>query len=254
MKKFDWMAGAALAMAIVGTASAEYNLAVAAGWGQVAFALPGCLDIYALRALRAHRDLLSVLVVLIVVNSVSHLIAVGLLAPSVWVVIGVSSIAPAVLWRVHALRDAASEPEAEPMDDHFRTAAELTEVPAEPSPVPVTIERVPEVEPQGSRGIQPLTFGPLISVAELLAGTSRDQGDRVPLAGTNGAPEPAESEAEPQDGSDLVPETAFDADVATAYDWLASDPTLTGTQIGTKLGKSDSYGRRVRRAALAVSR
>jgi hypothetical protein len=170
VKKVDWMAGAALAMAIVGTASAEYHLAVAAGWGQVAFALPGCLDIYALRALRAHRDMLAVLVALVIVNSVSHLIAVGLLAPSVWVVIGVSSIAPAVLWRVHALRDAVTEPEAEPMDAHFRTAAEMVEAPAEPEvlqphqqPEPVTLERVPEAELPA--------FGPWIPVAELLAAT-----------------------------------------------------------------------------------
>lgn len=169
-KKFDWMAGAALAMAIVGTASAEYNLAVAAGWGQVSFALPGALDIYALRALRAHRDMPAVLVALIIVNSVGHLIAVGLLAPSVWVVIGVSSIAPAVLWRVHALRDAAVEVEPEPMDDHFRTAAEMVEAPAEPEVMqmqqqsePVTIERIPEPTVP--------TFGPLVPVAELLAAT-----------------------------------------------------------------------------------
>lgn len=40
------------------------------------------------------------------------------------------------------------------------------------------------------------------------------------------------------------------AHVEAARRWLDADPTLTGTAIGTKLGKSDSYGRRVRRAAL----
>lgn len=38
--------------------------------------------------------------------------------------------------------------------------------------------------------------------------------------------------------------------MSTARDWLTDNPSLTGTDIGKKLGTGDSYGRRVRRAAL----
>ena len=33
--------------------------------------------------------------------------------------------------------------------------------------------------------------------------------------------------------------------------WLAEDPDLSGTAIGQRLGTKDSYGRKLRRAALA---
>jgi hypothetical protein len=176
VRQRDILAWGALAMAIVGTASAEYGLADAAGWGRVAFALPGTLDIYVVRALRAHRDMAAAVVAMILVNAVAHLISAGLLPVSVPVVVGVSAIAPLVLWRVHALRETPPEAEAEPMEAHFRTAAELTETPDEPqapqpqhSPEPVTLERVAEVEETGGNFPPAPTLGPLVPVAELLA-------------------------------------------------------------------------------------
>ncbi|MFG2837045.1 DUF2637 domain-containing protein [Streptomyces zaomyceticus] len=48
--------------------------------------------------------------------------------------------------------------------------------------------------------------------------------------------------------------TTFNRQVADARNWLATEPELTGTAIGQRLGKSDTYGRRVRRAALAEHR
>ncbi|MCZ9346289.1 hypothetical protein NGM37_52130, partial [Streptomyces sp. TRM76130] len=55
--KRDPLAWAALAAALAVTASAEYALARAAGFGEwTAAALPAALDIYAVRALRARRD------------------------------------------------------------------------------------------------------------------------------------------------------------------------------------------------------
>jgi hypothetical protein len=44
--------------------------------------------------------------------------------------------------------------------------------------------------------------------------------------------------------------TAFRAHVDRVRNWLAADPDLKGTEIGKRLGTSDSYGRRVRRVAL----
>lgn len=178
MRQRDYLAWGALAMAIIGTASAEYGLADAAGWGRVAFALPGCLDIYVVRALRAHRDMAAAVVAMILVNAVAHLISAGLLPVSVPVVVGVSAIAPLVLWRVHALREVEPEVEAEPMEAHFRTAAELTETPDEPEvPQPqqqaeeVTLERFGEMSTIADTPPSWPLLGPLVPVAELLAAT-----------------------------------------------------------------------------------
>lgn len=174
--KRDTLAWGALAMAIIGTASAEYGLADAAGWGRVAFALPGCLDIYVIRALRAHRDMAAAVVAMILVNAVAHLISARLLPVSVPVVVGVSAIAPLVLWRVHALREVEPEAEAEPMDAHFRAAAELTETPDEPQVFQteqpgeeVTLERVGEMSAIADTPPSCPVLGPLVPVAELLA-------------------------------------------------------------------------------------
>ncbi|MGW5530242.1 hypothetical protein [Streptomyces xanthochromogenes] len=107
--KRDPLEALSLAAVIVVTASAEYELARVCGFGQyVAAAVPGALDIYAVKALRARRDVAAVVVALIVVNALSHLVSAGLLPVSVSLVVAVSAIAPLVMWRVHALR--ATEP------------------------------------------------------------------------------------------------------------------------------------------------
>lgn len=253
MKKRDHLANAALAMAIIGTASAEYQLAKDVGWGRMAFALPGALDIYVIRALRAHRDMLAAILAMFAVNAVSHLITVGKLDASVWVVIGVSGIAPAVLWRVHALREGVPAAEAEPMDVHLGGADEMVPVPAEPEAVPVALERVPVETAAPDR--YPL-LGPMTSMAELLAGTSRDQGETLSFAGTKASAEPAEPEplvpepeTEPSTGSAGVPIERIN----TVREWLAAEPELTGTEIGRRLGTSERYGRRVRTAAMETA-
>ncbi|MGH3584844.1 MAG: hypothetical protein ACRDQ0_00835, partial [Pseudonocardia sp.] len=43
----------------------------------------------------------------------------------------------------------------------------------------------------------------------------------------------------------------FDEHVRTATEWLQTEPDLSGKQIGDRLGTGDSYGRRIKRAALA---
>lgn len=106
--KRDPLLWAALAAVLVVLASAEYQLAVACGFGRyVAAGVPAALDVYALAALRARRDVLAVVVTLIAVNAASHLVAVGLLPVSVPLVVAVSAVAPLVLWRVHRLGEAA---------------------------------------------------------------------------------------------------------------------------------------------------
>ncbi|MGC8919466.1 hypothetical protein AB7952_11325 [Streptomyces sp. PG2] len=104
--KRDVLLWAALAAVLVVLASAEYHLAAAAGFGQyVAAGLPMSLDIYALAALRARRDVFAVVLVLVAVNAASHLVAVGMLPVSVALVVAVSALPPVILWRVHRLSE-----------------------------------------------------------------------------------------------------------------------------------------------------
>lgn len=108
--KRDPLLWAALVAVLVVLASAEYRLAVACGFGQyVAAGVPAALDVYALAALRARRDVLAVVAVLIGVNAASHLVEVGLLPVDVPLVVAVSAVAPLVLWRVHRLGEDREE-------------------------------------------------------------------------------------------------------------------------------------------------
>lgn len=134
--KNDYLKWGALLFALVATASAEYELARQVGFNQwVAAAVPGALDIYTVRALRAHRDVLAAVAAMIGVNAASHLVTAGLLPVNVPLVVAVSAIAPLVLWRVHRLADEDQAP-AEP-----NLLDVIQEVPAP------TVERVPEVYP-----------------------------------------------------------------------------------------------------------
>lgn len=109
--KHDYLKWGALAAALVATASAEYELARAVGFNQwVAAAVPAALDLYTVRALRAHREVLAAVAAMIGVNAASHLVTTGLLPVNVWLVVAVAAIAPLVLWRVHSLGDDQAEP------------------------------------------------------------------------------------------------------------------------------------------------
>lgn len=104
MEKRDYLAWAALISALVVTASAEWALAVACGFSPwIAAGVPASLDIYAVRSLRAKRDVPYVVISMIIVQALAHLVAAGMLSVSVPLVVLVSSVAPLVLWRVHAL-------------------------------------------------------------------------------------------------------------------------------------------------------
>ncbi|MET9965437.1 hypothetical protein ABZZ80_05800 [Streptomyces sp. NPDC006356] len=254
--KRDPLLWAALIAVLVVLASAEYRLAVACGFGQyVAAGVPAALDVYAIAALRARRDVLAVVAVLIGVNAASHLVEVGLLPVDVPLVVAVSAVAPLVLWRVHRLGEVRTEP--------AETAPEPSTGPAEPAE-PITIEREPAEQPltADAAPIGPV-LGPWTPVAELAGGTSPDLlGDhfRGAVKMVNG-PE-AEPAAEPvppavpppgTGAADIVSEdtanTTFGKRVETVRNWLQAEPELTGTDIGTRLGVSNSYGRRLLRAA-----
>ncbi|MFD8225153.1 hypothetical protein ACFV16_13400 [Streptomyces massasporeus] len=139
----DYLKWAALAFALVATASAEYELARAVGYNQwVAAAVPGALDVWTVRAMRQHRDVLAAVLAMIVVNALSHLVTAGLLEVSVPLVVGVSAIAPLVLYRLHAITG-TDEPKAdtEPVQE-------------EPEPVQAPVQ-VDTPEPQPVEPVRP---------------------------------------------------------------------------------------------------
>ncbi len=114
--KRDPLAWAALAAALAVTASAEYALARAAGFGEwTAAALPAALDIYAVRALRARRDVAAAVAAMIATNAAAHLVAAGLLPVDWPLVVAVSAIAPLVLWRVHRLAERVDATPEQPL-------------------------------------------------------------------------------------------------------------------------------------------
>ncbi|MFE9736529.1 DUF2637 domain-containing protein [Streptomyces sp. NPDC006477] len=153
---------------------------------------------------------------------------------------------------------ARTEVQPEPAPEPRKAEAEPAPVAVVPAPAVEALPRVPTLP----------VLGPWVPVAELLAaptGTGSDlraserpeplQADEeeaeehperppVPLV------PPASSGAADLDSEDTS-NTTFNRQVADARKWLADDPELTGTAIGQRLGKSDTYGRRVRRAALA---
>lgn len=154
-QKRDILGAAALVAALVGTASAEYALALATGFNRgLAACVPAALDIYALRAFRAHRDVPAVVIALILVNAAAHLVSAGFLPVSTVLIVVVSSIAPLVMWRVHALGGAAPAPTAPevasadaPACTQMHVSAEMPasapEMPVDaPAPVPAIAPRV----------------------------------------------------------------------------------------------------------------
>jgi hypothetical protein len=252
-----WVATAAVLTVL---ASAEYELARACGFGTyVAAGVPAALDVYALAALRARRDVLAVVLSLIAVNAASHLVEVGLLPVSVALVVAVSAVAPLVLWRVHRLSELQPERAAEPVP----AVAEPAPEPAEP----ITVEREPE--PVDAAPVGPV-LGPWLPVAELAGGTGGTDGGTGPdllgdhfaavrkAIGETGA-EPATEPVPPvvppsgTGAADIVSEdtanTTFERRVTTVRNWLQAEPELTGTEIGNRLGVSGSYGRRLLRTA-----
>lgn len=276
--KGDVLLWAALAAVLVVLASAEYELAVACGFGRyVAAGVPAALDVYALAALRAHRDVLAVVVTLIAVNAASHLVAVGLLPVSVPLVIAVSAVAPLVLWRVHRLAPASEEanfldviqevPDVPEYAEPVRVPAELGPEPLAEPAEPITVERAPE--PVDAVPVGPV-LGPWTPVAELAGGTGgtdsgtgrdllldhfTDAREVITEPVPEPAPEPSTAPVPPTGtgAADVESEdtgnTTFEARVALVRTLLATEPELTGTEIGTRLGVSDGYGRRLLRTA-----
>ena len=113
LKGRDWLGAAATLFALAVTFNAEYEIAIAVHINPiVAYAVPGALDVYVLRALQVKRDVFLTVLAMVAVNAASHLVTAGVLRVSPALIVGVSAIAPLVLWRAHVLRhEASTKPE-----------------------------------------------------------------------------------------------------------------------------------------------
>jgi hypothetical protein len=119
----DWLKWTAAGCALIATAMAEHRLAVRIGMNEwVAACVPGALDAYVLRALRAHREVFPSVLAMVGVNAASHLVHAGHV-PIDWPLItAVSAVAPLVLWRVHALSTGTLDEHV--LDDEHATGTE----------------------------------------------------------------------------------------------------------------------------------
>jgi hypothetical protein len=185
-KPKDLLGALALVAALVATASAEYQLARAVGFGEfTAGCVPAALDVYALRAFAVRRDVSAVVAALIVTNALAHLVSAGLIPVSVPLVVAVSAIAPLVLWRVKALSAPVSAPEASPVGPEPSEPERLTEShSAAPTPKPAT-EPVDPLLPNARRMQRDAGKLPTLRAlqSELRIGQARAQRIRAALAG-----------------------------------------------------------------------
>ncbi|EDY44599.1 hypothetical protein [Streptomyces sp. SPB074] len=267
----DVLGWLAMLACVVIAAHGEWSLAVQAGYQPyVAAALPVAVDAYAIRSMQAGREVLAPVLLMVATNAATHLVHAELLHVGPWLVVAVSAIAPVVLWRVHALRRAAAEKVPAVEGDHFTGAHKVISAPGaapavtlEREPEPAEPAPEPEQVPPAVEAPRTPVLGPLLPLAQLLAapapepagttgGTEPEQHERAADERPEPGPEPAEPAPEPRAEPEL-PGGQFGEDIVTVRTWLAVEPGLSGTEIGTRLGKSDSYGRRVRRAAEAVA-
>jgi hypothetical protein len=263
-KRLDlWMARAVIAGAVGLTATGEYSLARLAHFpAQVAWLLPFVIDVYVIQAFRRHRDILQAIGLTIAANVVYHLAAAGMFGVTTnakgehsatwWLIALVASIASVILWRMHVItappkvkEEPGTEAGTGPVQAATGTDTGTTSDVQESSPVP------PPVAPSGtahegapepvldSSPVPPSDPVPVPARKPVQRG--RSTGSRKPRRAAAGTARKAGTEA----GT-----AAFEEHVATAREWLAKDPSLSGTDIGKSLGTGDSYGRRVKRAAL----
>lgn len=134
-----WLAHVSLAAGVVFTATAEYSLARRLGAQEaVAVMLPVAIDAYAIAALKRFRafDIALSLLLMCAAQVSAHLLDSHVMPVNGWLVVVVSLLVPAAIWRTHALARDEDDVPAEPnlLDD-------IQEVPV------ATVERVPEAYP-----------------------------------------------------------------------------------------------------------
>ncbi|WP_371634486.1 hypothetical protein OG693_39620 (plasmid) [Streptomyces sp. NBC_01259] len=266
-KRLDvWMARAVIAGAVGLTATGEYSLARLAHFPQqVAWLLPFVIDVYVIQAFRRHRDILQAIGLTIAANVVYHLAAAGMFGVTTnakgehsatwWLIALVASIASVILWRMHVItappkvkEEPGTEAGTEPVQAATGTDTGTTSDVQESSPVPPSVAPLSTVPPGASEpvlGGSPVPpAGPVPQPARKPVQRGRGTAPRKPRR--------AVPSTVPKTGT-AAGTASFDEHVATARGWLSDDPALSGTDIGKRLGTGDSYGRRVKRAALETA-
>jgi len=182
-KNRDLLGSAALLAALIATASAEYELARAVGYGEwVAACIPAALDVWCIRAFKVRRDVAAAVVALVLVNAAAHLVSSGLVPVSVPLVVAVSAIAPLVLYRVHALHEPPSAPESVPQAPPVADEPPTPEKPAESRSAAKPDPLLPDARKLDTANGKPVSLRTL--QAELRIGQSRAQRIRTALAAT----------------------------------------------------------------------
>lgn len=172
----------------------------------------------------------------------------------------------ALMRQVHQALAKRSEAVAEPV-------AALAELPPEPSSAPaeqITVERAEPATVSDETPVDAVPVGPVLGpwrpVAELMSGTTgtgsdllgdhfRDAAKVIGGTPAEPTPEPVPPTVPPTGtgAADIETvdstNTTFAKRADTVRSWLRSEPELTGTEIGTRLGVSDGYGRRLLRKA-----
>ncbi|MFF7454780.1 hypothetical protein [Kitasatospora sp. NPDC008115] len=178
--RMDLLAWLAMSAAVVVSAHGEWALAVDSGFHPVVAAgLPLALDTYALRALRAGREVFPPVLGMVATNAAAHLLGAGVITPDWRLIVAVSAIAPLVLWRVHVLHThttpAAEDPEQAAEDDLPPLWAEaVPAVPAPPEAYPQPVPAAAEAAPlPAAEPVVELEFCPLPPRPVLAAGPER---------------------------------------------------------------------------------
>ncbi|PBC79889.1 hypothetical protein BX265_4718 [Streptomyces sp. TLI_235] len=148
MKRMDFLSWLSMLAAVAVSAHGEWTLGIVCGFHPaVAAGLPLALDTYALRALRAGREVLPAVLGMMATNAASHLVAADVVEAGWPLIAAVSSIAPLVLWRVHILAHRVAEDE-QPAAVEEPVSVLLDDVDGSvypepvPTPYPVEEERV----------------------------------------------------------------------------------------------------------------
>ncbi|PBC77098.1 hypothetical protein BX265_1835 [Streptomyces sp. TLI_235] len=249
----DFLAWLAMGAAVVVSAHGEWVLAVQCGFHPlVAAGLPLALDTYAIRALRAGREVFLPVLGMIATNAAAHLLGAKVLHPGWQLIVLVSAIAPLVLWRVHVLHAAdttTKQPAAAPAAPVERPAVAPVPaaVPADPTPVPAVPEAYPAPVPAPAVAAAPepaLGVGPVRELAFL------------PLPAR-----PIVTLAEPNECPQPVDAPAFDAteQAADGADDLREDPAgwdelapAAAAEFADLLGRGDVPSVRTLRAEYGI--
>ena len=95
-----------LVACLVSTAYAEHRLGTWIGWGSwISWVIPGVADLYLIHATQKRKDMVAAVLVVVVLCALSYSVTMPLDPVKTPISIGVSSLAPLVLWRLHVTHD-----------------------------------------------------------------------------------------------------------------------------------------------------